>query len=221
MKGIVKQKLTACVLAAALVVGMVPAASAASSDIIYEVDPGEEVVFDRADFKEFYEDECDDTFRYVTFEADSSYKSSNGVLYYAYDEKDEESFTKSDLEDYDFYYSKSSYGDYPLNKLSFVADDDADGGKVSLEFRAWGDDDYADGVLEIRLGEADTKSSSSSKGDITYDVDPGEEVVFDRADFKEFYEDECDDTFLYVTFYPDSSYKTANGVLYYAYDEKD
>ena len=221
MKGIVKQKLTACVLAAALVVGMVPAASAASSDIIYEVDPGEEVVFDRADFKEFYEDECDDTFRYVTFEADSSYKASNGVLYYAYDEKDEESFTKSDLEDYDFYYSKSSYGDYPLNKLSFVADDDADGGKVTLEFRAWGDDDYADGVLEIRLGEADTKSSSSSKGDITYDVDPGEEVVFDRADFKEFYEDECDDTFLYVTFYPDSSYKTANGVLHYAYDEKD
>ena len=162
MKGIVKQKLTACVLAAALVVGMVPAASAASSDIIYEVDPGEKVVFDRADFKEFYEDECDDTFRYVTFEAGSSYKSSNGVLYYAYDEKDEESFTKSDLEDYDFYYSKSSYGDYPLNKLSFVADDDADGGKVTLEFRAWGDDDYADGVLEIRLGEAATKSRSSS-----------------------------------------------------------
>ena len=33
MKGIVKQKLTACVLAAALVVGMVPAASAASSAV--------------------------------------------------------------------------------------------------------------------------------------------------------------------------------------------
>ncbi len=33
MKGIVKKKLTACLLAVALVVGMVPAASAASSDI--------------------------------------------------------------------------------------------------------------------------------------------------------------------------------------------
>ena len=196
MKGIVKQKLTACVLAAALVVGMVPAASAASSDIVYEVDPGKEVVFDRADFKEFYEDECDDTFRYVTFEADSSYKTSNGVLYYNYDEGDEESFAKSDLEDYEFYYSKSSYGDYPLNKLSFVASKDADGGKVTLEFRAWGEDDYADGVLEIRLGEA-SKKGSSAKGDITYDVDAGDEVVFDRADFKEFYEDECDDTFQY------------------------
>ena len=51
MKGIVKKKLTACLLAAAMVVGMVPAASAASSDIVYEVDAGEEVAFDRSDFK--------------------------------------------------------------------------------------------------------------------------------------------------------------------------
>ena len=189
MKGIVKKKLTACLLAAAMVVGMVPAASAASSDIVYEVDAGEEVAFDRSDFKEFYEDECDDTFLYVTFYPDSSYKTANGVLHYAYDEKDEESFSKSDLEDYDFYYSKSAYGDYPINKLSFVADDDADGSTVTLEFRACGEDDYADGVLKIRIGKvSSSSSSSSSKGDITYDVDPGEEVAFDRSDFKEFYE---------------------------------
>ncbi len=217
MKGIVQKKLTACLLAAAMVVGMVPAASAASSDIVYEVDAGEEVAFDRSDFKEFFEDECDDTFRYVTFYPDSSYKSSNGVLYYAYDESGEESFSKSELEDYDFYYSKSSYGDYPLNKLSFVADEDAGDGKVTMEFRAWGEDDYVDGTLEIRISKASSKSGS--KGDITYDVDAGDEVAFDRSDFKEFYEDECDDEFLYVTFYPDSSYKSSNGVLYYAYDE--
>ena len=216
MKGIVQKKLTACLLAAAMVVGMVPAASAASSDIVYEVDAGEEVAFDRSDFKEFFEDECDDTFRYVTFYPDSSYKSSNGVLYYAYDESGDASFSKSELADYDFYYSKSSYGDYPLNKLSFVADEDAGDGKVTMEFRAWGEDDYVDGTLEIRISKASSKSGS--KGDITYDVDAGDEVAFDRSDFKEFYEDECDDEFLYVTFYPDSSYKSSNGVLYYDYD---
>ena len=217
MKGIVKKKLTACLLAAAVAVGMVPAASAASSDIVYKVDAGEEVVFDRSDFKEFYESEYNDTFRCVTFHPDSSYKSSNGVLYYAYDESDEESFSKSELEDYEFYYSKSSYGDYPLSKLSFVADEDAGDGKVTLEFTAYGEDDELDGTLEIRISE--TSSKPNSKGDITYDVDAGDEVALDRSDFKKFYEDECGDEFLYVTFYPDSSYKSSNGVLYYAYDE--
>lgn len=219
MKGIVKKKLTACLLAAAVAVGMVPAASAASSDIVYKVDAGEEVVFDRSDFKEFYESEYNDTFRCVTFHPDSSYKSSNGVLYYAYDESDEESFSKSELEDYEFYYSKSSYGDYPLSKLSFVADEDAGDGKVTLEFTAYGEDDELDGTLEIRISE--TSSKPNSKGDITYDVDAGDEVALDRSDFKKFYEDECGDEFLYVTFYPDSSYKSSNGVLYYAYDDSD
>lgn len=48
--------------------------------ITYKVDPDDSVDFDRADFKEYFDDEFDgdDTFRYVVFYADSSLKSSNG-----------------------------------------------------------------------------------------------------------------------------------------------
>ena len=120
----------------------------------------------------------------MTFYPGSSYKSSNGVLYYAYDESGEESFSKSELEDYDFYYSKSSYGDYPLNKLSFVADEDVGDGKVTMEFRAWGDDDYVDGVLEIRIGSAGSDSTSGEVGgDIIYRITSGGSLQLNANDF--------------------------------------
>ena len=152
------------------------------------MDAGEEVVFDRSDFKEFYENECDDTFRYVTFYPDRSYKSSTGVLYYAYDESDEESFSKSELEDYNFYYSDDDYGDYPLKKLSFVADDDADGTVVTLEFTAYGEDDEADGVLKIRIGEAGSGSFSADAvgGDIVYRITSGGSLQLNANDFARF-----------------------------------
>ena len=97
--------------------------SGGDGDLTYKVEAGETVDFDRDDFEELFDDEYpDDNFRFVRFYPDSSYKSSNGVLYYDYDGSDEEAFAKSDLEDYDFYYRSSSYGDYPLDKLTFEAE---------------------------------------------------------------------------------------------------
>ena len=51
--------------------------------ITWKVKPGNELKFDRSDFKDMFDDEYDgdDEFRYVTFEADSSLKTSNGTLY--------------------------------------------------------------------------------------------------------------------------------------------
>ena len=43
----------------------------------------------------------------MVFTPDSSYKSSNGYLYYDYDGKNEEKLSKSDLSDYEFTYSKT------------------------------------------------------------------------------------------------------------------
>ena len=187
--------------------------------ITYEVDPGDTVSLDRSDFKDVFDTESGNgSFRYVRFYPDSSYKSSNGVFYYDYEGTDEEAFTKGDLEDYDFYYRSSSYGDYPLDGLTFVAGKDADGKTVTLDFRLYGDDGYVSGTLKIEIDDG----RSGGNGNLTYKVEAGETVDFDRDDFEELFDDEYpDDSFRFVRFYPDSSYKSSNGVLYYDYDGSD
>ncbi|MDD3347566.1 S-layer homology domain-containing protein [Oscillibacter sp.] len=191
-----------------------------TGDLTWKVKPGNEIKFDRSDFKDLYEDQYDDTFLYVNFEADSSLKTSNGVLYSNRAATGEKTFSKSDLEDYDFYYSKSKYGDYSLDSLSFVAGSDAKGKTVSLDFTLYGEEDELEGTLEIEISSS---TSSSSSGDITYKVDVKDDVSFDRSDFKELFDDEYDDddTFRYLTFSPGSSYKSSNGYLYYDYDGKE
>ena len=83
-----------------------------------------------------------------------------------------------------------------------MADEDADGETVTLEFRAYGDDERVDGTVTI-----ESRRHGYGQGDITYKVDPDDSVDFDRADFKEYFDDEFDgdDTFRYVVFYADSS----------------
>ncbi len=154
-------------------------------DIDWVVEAGDEFAFDRSDFKEFFEDEYSkDTLRYVVFSPDSSYKSSNGVLYYDYDGKDEEEFSKSDLEDTKFYYSSSKYGDYPLDELTFVADDDFDS-VVTLEFRAYGDKEHLDGTLTLR--SKDTEGPGKSQGNILYSTTYSGSVRINHNDFARFF----------------------------------
>ena len=189
--------------------------SSKKGDLTYEVDPDEKVEFSRSDFRELFEDKySSDTFRYVTFTADSSLTTSNGILYHDYKGDDQEKFTKSDLDDYDFYYKSD---DYLISKLTFVAAKGADGETVTLEFTLHGDSKSMDGTLVIEIGNV---SSSSKKGDIDYTVKPGDEVEFDRSDFNDYFKEEYSNTLRYVIFTPDSSYKSSNGVLYYDYDGK-
>ena len=192
--------------------------SSRADSIVYEVDPGESVDFDRTDFREVYEDVYDDDFDYVDFYPDSSYKSSVGYIYYDYKGSDEERLDRDDLTDNYFEYSNSS--SYPLDKLTFVADKDAGSRTLTIDCTLYGEDNKLDTTLEIKIG----RGSSSSKADIVYEVDPDDTVDFDRGDFKEYFEDEYDDdTFDYVVLYPDSSYKSSNGYLYYDYkgDEEE
>ena len=187
--------------------------------ITYRVDPGDTVSLDRNDFKDIFDTGSGNgSFRYVRFYPDSSYKSSNGVLYYDYKGSDETAFDKSGLGDYDFYYRSSSYGDYPLDELTFEADEDADGKTVTVDFRLYGDDGYVSGSVKFEIDDG----RSGGNGDLTYKVEAGETVDFDRDDFEELFDDEYpNDSFRFVRFYPDSSYKSSNGVLYYDYDGKD
>ena len=190
--------------------------SSSRGDITYEVDAGDDVYFDSDDFNDFFQEEYGNyELRYVVFDPDSDYSSADGAIYYDYGGRNETSFSRSRLGNYEFYYSDSDYGDYDLDDLSFVAGDDFDE-DLSIDFRAYySSSRYVDGTLLIK---ASGSSSSSGKADITYQVDPNDEVYFDRSDFNDFFQEEYDDySIRYVVFEADSNYTSADGTLYYDY----
>ena len=188
-----------------------------SATITYDVDTDDSVAFKKADFNKAFQKEYSSyTVRWVEFYTDDTLSASSGTVYADYNGSKEKAFTKSNLDDYKFYYSDSGYGDYALSDLSFVS-----GGSkrtVTLDFRAYySSSRYVDGTVEIRVG------GSASKGDITYQLDPGEEVAFKRADFNEFFQEETDSTstIKYVTFTTSDTLSTSSGTVYYDYDGSD
>ena len=192
-------------------------------DITYTVKPGEEVTFDDEDFVNAYDNAGGSgTMKYVVFEKPSSDYSNAGTVYSRYGKRNATSFTRSELDDYKFYYGDSDYGDYDLDELSFVADKSFSD-SIEIAFTAYGgrgskENDSVSGTLKI----TSSKSASSSKGDITYTVKAGEEVAFDDDDFEKIYENSsCTGSFKYVEFSrPDSAFNDA-GTLYSRYGKRD
>ena len=83
-----KMKLPAFLLAMVMVIGMVPAASAARADISYDVDADDKVTIDVDDFIDFFDDEIDDeSLEYVRFSNVPAFNDLGRC--YAYDEADE------------------------------------------------------------------------------------------------------------------------------------
>ena len=192
-------------------------------DITYMVKPGEEVTFDDEDFVNAYDNAGGSgTMKYVVFEKPSSDYSNAGTVYSRYGKRNVTSFTRSELDDYKFYYGDSDYGDYDLDELSFVADKSFSD-SIEIAFTAYGgrgskENDSVSGTLKI----TSSKSASSSKGDITYTVKAGEEVTFDDDDFEKIYENSsCTGSFKYVEFSrPDSAFNNA-GTLYSRYGKRN
>ena len=192
-------------------------------DITYTVKAGEEVAFDDEDFSNVYDKAGGSgTMKYVVFEKPSSDYSNAGTVYSRYGKRNATSFTRSELDDYKFYYGDSDYGDYDLDELSFVADKSFSD-SIEIAFTAYGgrgskENDSVSGTLKI----TSSKSASSSKGDITYTVKAGEEVTFDDDDFEKIYENSsCTGSFKYVEFSrPDSAFNNA-GTLYSRYGKRN
>ena len=192
-------------------------------DITYTVKPGEEVVFSDEDFSNAYDKAGGSgTMKYVAFENPSSDYSDAGTIYSRYGKRNATSFTRSELDDFKFYYGDSDYGDYDLDELSFVADKSFSD-SIEIAFTAYGgrgskENDSVSGTLKI----TSSKSASSSKGDITYTVKAGEEVTFDDDDFEKIYENSsCTGSFKYVEFSrPDSAFNNA-GTLYSRYGKRN
>ena len=178
------------------------------------------MTFDAEDFNSLFRKSYSSDMRYVQFDRPSKDYASAGTIYSNYDRRSEESFNRSELDGYKFYYSDDTYGDYDLDDLSFVAEDDYSG-TLSLTFTIYGSGSKSvDGTLKITIGKSG--SSSTSKGDITYTVKAGDEVAFDEDDFKKVYDNSrCTGSFKYVVFARPSSSDYANGTIYSRYGKRN
>ena len=188
-----------------------------TGDIIYEVDPDDSVTFDRDDFWDFLDDETGDDLEYVRF-TDADGLDDWGELYsYDYDD-DRTYFDESDLDDGYFYYdSKDLFydEDFTLDDLTFVADRDADGKVVELDFTAYGEDgDKAYGTVAIAIGDVGGTGVAAEGGDIRYYTDYSGRVQINANDIARFFEESYPGyTLQYVTFKDAPTY----GSLYYNY----
>ena len=190
-----------------------------SGTISYSVKPGKEVAFDADDFNKLFREDYSTDLRYVVFDRPSSDYANAGTVYSNYDRRSEESFSRSELDDYKFYYSSDSYGDYDLDDLSFVAEDGYSG-SITLTFTAYGSGSKSvNGALKITVSKS---GSTTSKGDITYTVKAGEEVAFDEDDFQKLYDkSSCTGIFKYLVFDRPSTSDYANGTIYSRYGKRN
>ena len=194
--------------------------SSKSGDIVWQVDPDDDISFNRRDFRDLFEEEYNN-FSRLEF-TDCTGLDDYGKLYvYDYSSRDDVRIRKSEVDDYYFYYSSSDDRDYQIGDLTFYADDDADGKVVELDFTLYGEtrSQTVKGTLVIEIG--DVKSTSSTKtGDINYVAKSREETVFDPDDFNTFFQKSYSGDILYVRFTDSENLKSSNGTLYYRYDSK-
>ena len=154
-------------------------------DITYTVKPGEEVAFDDEDFVNAYDNAGGSgTMKYVVFEKPSSDYSNAGTVYSRYGKRNATSFTRSELDDYKFYYGDSDYGDYDLDELSFVADRTFSG-SITLSFTLYGGknskcDQSTTGTLVITTGTSAV--TSRYVGNIRYNTTPNTALQINAND---------------------------------------
>ena len=190
MKTFWKKKLPACLLALALLAGTVPMASAASADLTYDVDEDSGVWLDADDFQEIYEDDNGGYLEYVEF---TDYDDFDDYGYFTFEDFDRYGFDDVDskaLENYEFYYDRAYADDYDidLDTLRFETYDNIDSDTLDFDVRLYGDEGsfYATVRIDVEGG------SRSGSGDVelTYKVDPGDDVTVDAEDFWDLFNEE-------------------------------
>ena len=218
MKGFWKKKLPACLLSLALLMGTVPMASAVSADLTYEVEADDYIIFEREDFRNYFWDYSYDDIYRLEF-TDASGLDDWGELYSYDSDGNRVYFDERDIDDGWFYYYDSDLEDgygYSLDDLTFVADYDAYDETVTLDFTIYGDDgDDVDGWLEIEIyGD----SGSSGDVELTYYVDPDDDVELDADDFWDLFDEESREDFEYLEFY---SYDDFDDYGYFEAEDAD
>ena len=172
--------------------------------------------FDKTDFNKFFRDETNSTstIKYVEFSTTDTLSTTAGTVYYDYKGSGEKSFNKSSIDDYKFYYSSASDGDYALADLSFVAPKSAAKRTVELDFTAYYNTTRkASGTLVIEIGDGTT-----GEGDINYKGTAQKETVFDEDDFNDYFQETYKNyTLKYVVFTGSDNLSSTTGYMYYNY----
>ena len=212
-----KKRVPTFLLTLVMVMTMVPAVSAKSSDITYSVKPGDSATFSVSDFSDYYDKYCSGTFEHVEFSVSrSDYSDFEGSVAYRGD-----NLSRADLVGSKFYDTSSDFDpdsdSYPLKRLSLVADSSASTSTLEISFTAYGTrsngrTDSVDGTLSLEVSKS---GSTSSKGDIVYEVKAGDEVSFSGRDFEKYFDKYCDGTFRYVEFDRPNSSDYADGYIYF------
>ena len=173
-----------------LIISTTGSSSSSKGDISYTVKANDSVSLSGRDFDKFYDNNCSGSFKYVVFDRPSSSDYADGYIYYRYGKSKENYFSRSDLNDYKFYYSDSDYGDYDLDELSFVSDRSFTG-PVKLSFTVYGGsgsktNQSASGTLVISTG-ANSSTVSRYSGNIRYSTTPSTALQINPNDLARFY----------------------------------
>lgn len=205
MKGFFRKKLPACLLALAMMASLIPAASAVSADLTFDVDEDSSVWLDADDFWDLYDDLTGGDLEYVEF---TDYDDFDDYGWFEADGYDYDDYVSgyelydSDLDDARFYYDEDDTWydyDFELDSLEFITFDNIDDATLDFEVKLKGDEgsEYATVRIEVY-------GSSSGSGDVklTYKVEPNKEVTVDADDFYDLFDDEDGryDELLYVEF---------------------
>ena len=154
---------------------------ASAGKVTYETDFGTEVDLEKTDFNTLFQKSYSGySVRWVEFDAGTEFSSSKGYLYYDYGGSGEIRLTNAKADDYKYYYSSSTYGDYPMSGLSFVPGTSTSAYTASIGFTAYySSTRYVTGTLTVKVTEGATAPELS----ILYKTTKGSAVVFNPYDF--------------------------------------
>lgn len=219
MKGFWKKKLPACLLSLALLMGTVPMASAAWADLTYDVDEDDYVFIGADDFEDLFDEEWDgwDSFEYLEFRNIDDFDDYG---YFTAEDGDgyNAQLDSDDLYDGIFYSNgrdAEDWDEYDLDTLYFETYDNIDSDTIYIDFTLYGYDEDVDGTMCI-----DIAGGSGSSGDVelTYYVDPGDDVELDADDFWDLFDEESREDFEYLEFY---SYDDFDDYGYFEAEDAD
>ena len=219
MKGFWKKKLQACLLSLALLMGTVPMASAAWADLTYDVDEDDYVFIGADDFEDLFDEEWDgwDSFEYLEFRNIDDFDDYG---YFTAEDGDgyNAQLDSDDLYDGIFYSNgrdAEDWDEYDLDTLYFETYDNIDSDTIYIDFTLYGYDEDVDGTMCI-----DIAGGSGSSGDVelTYYVDPDDDVELDADDFWDLFDEESREDFEYLEFY---SYDDFDDYGYFEAEDAD
>ena len=219
MKGFWKKKLPACLLSLALLMGTVPMASAAWADLTYDVDEDDYVFIGADDFEDLFDEEWDgwDSFEYLEFRNIDDFDDYG---YFTAEDGDgyNAQLDSDDLYDGIFYSNgrdAEDWDEYDLDTLYFETYDNIDSDTIYIDFTLYGYDEDVDGTMCI-----DIAGGYGNSGDVelTYYVDPDDDVELDADDFWDLFDEESREDFEYLEFY---SYDDFDDYGYFEAEDAD